>query len=374
MLKKIALLSLGLFLIISCSSSSDGTDEPIDNFDRTALLTNLADNIIIPALLDFQSEISALDVARANFVNDINQNNLDALSGAWLEAYTSWQNIEMFNLGIAETLSADANDGFIVFFNRFPVTVSDIETGASTGNYDLTSTNFYDAQGFPALDFLIHGTATGDTNAIDKFTTNANADGYVDYMTDVFSLMNSTINIVVSDWQGTYRNTFVSNTESSTSGSLDIIINDFIRYYEKGLRANKIGTPAGNFSEGETFPDKVEGFYKNDVSKQLALEGLGSVQRFFNGNAFSNNTSGFGLADYLDAVERTDLKNEINAQFQVAKESIESLNNSFSEQITADNTQMTQAYDELQRAVVLLKIDMASALNVDIVFFDNDGD
>ena len=58
----------------------------------------------------------------------------------------------------------------------------------------------------------------------------------------------------------------------------------------------------------------------------------------------------------------------------MAKESIESLNNSFSEQITADNTQMTQAYDELQRAVVLLKIDMASALNVDIVFFDNDGD
>lgn len=374
MFKKVFFLIIIVAVAIACTSSDDSDTGNTDNFDRTALLTNYADNIIIPALENFQSKQLNLDVALDNFINDTNQANLDALSVAWLEGYKAWQYIEMFNIGIAETQSIDAS-GFVVVYNRYPVTVSDIQSGAATGSYDLNATEYYDAQGFPALDFLIHGVADSDSTPLDKFTTNTNSNGYVDYMSNVVSKMNATINTIVNDWQGAYRDEYINNTSSSATGSFSKLVNDYVYYYEKGLRANKIGTPAGNFSAGQTFPDKVEGFYKNDVSRELALLGLEAIQKVFNGQSLTGtSTSGESFASYLDYLENTPLKNDINAQFQAAREKITTLNTSFSQQVNDDNTQMTQAYDLLQQAVVLLKVDMVSLFNVQVDFEDSDGD
>ena len=142
---------------------------------------------------------------------------------------------------------------------------------ASGTSYDLNADAYFAAQGFPALDFLIHGIAESDTTPLDKFTTNANFEGYIAYLADVQTQINTRSNIILNDWQNTFRDEFVANTSSSATGSISKIVNDYINYYERALRANKIGTPAGNFSAGQTFPDKVEAYYKNDVSKELAL-------------------------------------------------------------------------------------------------------
>ncbi|WP_430467843.1 imelysin family protein [Winogradskyella ouciana] len=374
MIKKIVFILSIVSVIVACSSSDDSNGGSNDNFDRTALLTNYADNIIVPALVNFQSKMADMDTAKSDFINDINQTNLNILSDAWLEAYKAWQHVEIFNIGIAETLSADENSGFVVFFNRYPVTVSDIEAGAASGNYDLNAISYYDAQGFPALDFLIHGVADSDTTPLDKFTTNPNFEGYANYITDVIAQMRTIINTVLSDWQGSYRDSFINNTSSSATGSFNKMVNDFIYYYEKGLRANKIGIPAGNFSV-DPLPEKVEAYYKNDVSKELALFGLETIEKVFNGQAIvGSGASSQSFASYLDYLDNSQLKDDINAQFLAARQQIQSLNNSFSQQVMEDNTQMTQAYDLLQGAVVLLKVDMASAFNVSIDFTDSDGD
>jgi len=373
MFKKVTILCLSVFIIISCSSSSDDGDSVTDNFDRSALLTNMADNIILPALVNFQSEMSRLEVARDNFINDFTTDNLDALSEVWLDAYKAWQGVEMFNIGAAESLSVDVS-GFVVYFNRYPLTVSDVETGVIDGNYDLDTIPFYDAQGFPALDFLIHGNANSDLTPLDKFTSNEQNDGYITYLNDVISQMTNRINAVINDWQGTFRNSFVSNTSSTATGSANKMVNDFIFYYEKGLRANKIGIPAGNFSN-TPLPNTVEAFYKQDVSKELALASLDAVIKVFNGQSLTDSSvNGESFASYLDELNRTDLKEQINNQFEEAKQKIEALDDNFVNQISEDNSKMTEAYDALQMAVVLIKVDMASALNVIIDFQDADGD
>lgn len=374
MFKKAILLIAIVFVAIACTSSDDSSNNGNDGFDREALLINYADNIIIPALENFESKLAAMDIARENFVNDINQTNLDLLSDAWLEAYKAWQFIEIYDIGVAETFTGNFN-GYSVFFNVYPVSTSLIENGASGTDYDLNLEAYYTAQGFPAMDFLIHGTADSDNTAIEKFITNEKASGYIGYLNNVQSQMNGKFSTVITDWQGTFRNEFINNTSSSVTGSFSKIVNDFINYYERGLRKNKIGTPAGNFSNGNTFPEKVEGFYKNDVSKELALLGLDAVEQFFNGQTFGNTSnSGESLASYLDYLENSELKNEINAQFQIARQSIQTLSSSFSEQVNSDNTKMTQAYDALQAAVVLFKVDMVSVFNVSVDFNDNDGD
>ncbi len=368
----LGLVALGL--IVACSSSSSSDDGPTgnDNFDRGALLVNIADNIIVPAFEDLQTKLTALDVARGNFVNDMNQTNLDALSNAWLDAYKVWQYVEMFNIGKAETIGG-SDKGFVSFFNIYPLTEDDVENGAANGNYDLDHSNYHDAQGFPALDFLIHGVADADIAPIEKFTTNINKDGYVDYLIDIVAQMQTLNNSFIDDWSNGYRTTFVSSTENTATSSVNKIVNDFINYYERGLRANKIGTPAGNFSN-MPLPEKVEAFYRKDVSKELALDALKAVQDFFNGKAYNTSATGESYKSYLIALDRSDLATIINSKFDTAREKIQDLDNNFYDQINTDNTKMTQAYDALQSVVVSLKVDMVQAFDIRIDFQDNDGD
>lgn len=368
MKKNLLILFISL-VIVACSSSDEGTGgggNQNPTFDQGALLSNLADNLIIPSFNQLQIELSEFDLARATFINDRTQSNLEALSVAWLEAYLAWQRVEMFNIGEAE-LQASNPAGFVSFFNIYPVTLSDIEEAASGESYDLNSSFYHDAQGFPALDYLLHGTAEGDTAPLDKFTSNTNFEGYIEFLTNVTAQMMAKNNAIINSWTSTYRDSFVSNTGSTATSSFNKIVNDYIYYYEKGLRAAKIGIPAGNFSN-TPLPEKVEAYYKQDISKTLALEALDAVIEVFNGG------NGDGFADYLDFLDRSDLKNDIRNQFEEARIKIQDLNENFYQQVLDDNTKMTEAYDALQATVVLLKVDMVSAFSVSIDYVDADGD
>ena len=372
MIKKISLF-LGLALIVACSSSDDSSSgAKTDNFDRSALLTNLADNIIIPAYQDFGPKLTSLKGSVENFVATPNQNTLDTARKNWLTAYKSWQHLEMFNIGKAETLNQ-----YYFFMNIYPVTVSDIENGVTTGNYDLNAANYHDAQGFPALDYLFYGVADNDADIIAKFSTDANAKGYRDYLTAVVNQMDTLTQQVITDWTTVYRDQFVNSTQNTATSSLNKFVNDYIFYYEKGLRANKIGIPAGVFSTNP-LPEKVEAYYNQDVSKALSLEALKAVQDVFNGKAFNGAATGASFKTYLEylKVDRDgkNLSVIINNQFDLARTKIEALNANFSQQVISDNSKMTNAYDALQMAVVYLKVDMVQAFNISVDYVDADGD
>ena len=121
-MKKLSGIIIMVILIVACSSSDEGygggNESP--SFDQGALLSNLADNLIIPSFNRLQEQLSAFDVARATFVNERTQENLNALSSAWQTAYLEWQHVEMYNIGEAE-LQAGNPAGFVSFFIWLPV-------------------------------------------------------------------------------------------------------------------------------------------------------------------------------------------------------------------------------------------------------------
>ncbi|WP_452227118.1 imelysin family protein [Lacinutrix cladophorae] len=376
MFKKSLIIIVIILAVISCSSSDDSNNNNSndDGFNRTELLTNVADNIILPAFQDLESKLTSLNLAKETFINDKTSTNLDALSTAWLEAYKVWQHVQMFNIGEAENVGGSEERGFVSFFNIYPVTVATLENGAANGTYDFNNEDYFAVQGFPALDFLIHGIATGDTLPIDKFTSNSSFDGYTAYLTDVVSQMITKNTTIVNSWESTYRNTFIANTDSGLNGSFNKLANDFIFFYEKGFRAEKFGIPAGVFSSGATLPEKVEAYYKRDVSRILALEALTAIEDVFNGAGYTNNIDGTSIDTYLQFLDRADLVTDINNQFAAIRNAINGLDASFSQQVIDNNTQMNAAYDILQAAVPKLKVDMVQTLNVSIDFTDSDGD
>ena len=81
----IALFSI--FLIISCSGDSDEDQDTVPEFDRSTILKNYVENIIIPRYNDFKVEIEGLKVSINDFTQTPNTSNLQKLHDSWLESY-----------------------------------------------------------------------------------------------------------------------------------------------------------------------------------------------------------------------------------------------------------------------------------------------
>ncbi|KPM32313.1 Hypothetical protein I595_1964 [Croceitalea dokdonensis DOKDO 023] len=370
-----------VLFIWACSSDGDDTETPTDDvgmtddddgtsatFARGAMLANWADNIILPSYNAFLTDLEALKSDFGTFENDRSEANLVALRTAWITAYKSWQNISMFEIGPAE------DNGLRLTINTYPTDVDLIESNITAGTYNFELSSNRDSRGFPALDYLLNGIADTDTDMVAVFTNAATGDGYVTYISDVINDIETRVTTVRNAWQNGYRATFVENDGSSATASVDRFVNDFIFYYEKFLRAGKMGIPLGVFSRTQA-PNLVESFYYPQLSNELFLDGLTAVENFFNGVAFGTEDSGESLASYLVALGREDLRDDIQTQLNSARSAIVALE-PFRTELETNNPAeaMFSAYDEVQAAVAMFKVDMVSAMSIAIDFVDADGD
>ena len=363
-----------IVLMSACSTDDEpgtGTDDTIaDEFDRTAILINWADNIIVPAYQSYAGRLGELQRATAAFTESPDEAHLNTLRDAWLAAYLAWQSVEMFEIGKAEEI------GLRNFTNIFPTNAAGIEENISEEDYTLALPSKRDEQGFPALDYLLFE-GDNDASIITRYTDAERGQAYRTYLTEVVNRLVDLTDQVVTDWDSSYRDSFVSNTGASATSSFNKLVNDYLFYYEKGLRAGKVGIPAGVFS-GTPLPETVEGRYAGGVSKLLFDAALDATQNFFNGKHFASDTEGESLKSYLSYLnslkDGEDLGARINQQFGDIKITADALDQDFTEQINTNNDLLLTTYDQLQRNVVLMKVDMFQALNVKVDFVDADGD
>ncbi len=361
-MKKILGLVLGLVLIVTaCGSDNENEEGPVaQGFDRKAMLVTMADDIIVPSYQKFTADVQALKTATTSFTTDATTVNLMSLRSAWQTAYISWQSVSMFEIGKAEEVS------YRNFINVFPVNATNIESNIASGSYDFTSISLQDEQGLGALDYMINGLGTTDAAIVEFYTTNEAATKYKAYLTALVNRIEALTTEVLTSWTSGYRDTFVNNSGSSATSSVDKIVNDYIFHYEKHLRAGKVGIPAGVFSN-DILEDKVEAFYKGDLSKTLLVANLEAMQNIFNKT----------FKTYIDALstEAPGLSTLINTQFSTAFTAISTLDSNLSTAVSStDNTAVLKAYDELQKNVVFFKIDMVQAMGITIDFVDADGD
>lgn len=371
-MKKTLLILSFIALIVACSSNGGDDNTGGNNYDRTALLTNWADNIIIPSYVNYQTKVQILVTSTATFVATPTEANLQTVRTSWLEAYKGFQYISMYNLGKAEEINLNAAS------NTYPTSTIGIESNISSGSYNLSLLSQFDKQGFPALDYLINGLGANDASIVGFYTTNTNAANYKQYLAAVVSKLETNADAVVTDWNSGFRNSYIANNGTSVSSSVNKTTNLFVKNLEKDIRTGKLGIPAGIFSGGVKYPEKVEGYYKKDISKELLNISIKASQDFFNGKHFNSTTTGVGLKSYLDFLNATKngqkLSDIINNQFATIYTVNNTLNDSFSQQINTDNSKMIASYDALQQNVIYTKLDMMQALNITIDYVDGDGD
>jgi hypothetical protein len=371
-MKKVFLIASFIAFLTACSSTDDGPTTSGDSFNRTKLLENWAYNIIIPAHENYNAKLTVLSADAEVFSNEPSLANLVSVRLSWFEAYEAYQQVMLFNIGKASEIN------FKETANTYPTNANGIEQNIVAGNYELDLLSQYSRQGFPALDYMLNGLSASDEGIVTFYTSNPNAASYRQYVRSLVAALSSKSNLIVSDWNGAYKNTFIASNGTAISSSTNKMINLFVKNFEKDIRTGKIGIPAGVFSNGTLFPEKVEGFYKKDISKALLNAAIESQQDFFNGLSFNGSNPGTSLKSYLDEVKAIrngmNLSDIINDQFTTIYSVNGQLNYRFSQQITTDNPKMISAYDALQQNVVYFKLDMMQALNVTIDYVDGDGD
>ena len=351
------------------SNSNTSSNDELNSFDHTEMLTNWVDNIIIPSITNFDNSLDIFKESATTFVNAPTTETLSNLKEAWLSSFLKWQHVEMFDIGLSEEIYYKNR------INLYPTNVERIENNISTLNYDLDEPVNFSAQGLNSIDYLLFGIGENEIEIISKFSDeNLN---YGKYLTDLVDKMVSLTYEIKSSWSDEYKSSFISSTDNTASSSINKVVNDFIYYFEKGFRANKIGIPAGVFSD-KPLPDRVEAYYGKNYSKILALEATNAVNYFFNGN-YSNDTESKGLSikdylDYLEADKEEKLSEKINSQLEKIKTKVSELNTNFSEQVSQENLKMLIAYDVIQANVVFLKVDMLQVLNISVDYVDADGD
>ncbi len=370
------IFALFIATLLSSCGGSDNPGPTDNNLDREPILIHWVDNIIKPSYDNFKTDLDVMASATSTFSSTPDESNLVALRTAWVNAYTEWQNVELFEFGPADRYSLRS------YFNIYPADVVGINTNINDPSLSLEVPSAYTRQGFPALDYLINGTGENDAAIVAYYTDVTEGAKRTAYLQRLVERMSTLLANVINDWNGTDRDTFISNTGLDIGSSMGKVVNAYVLYFERYLRSGKIAIPSGSMISGigTPLPEKVEAYYKGDISKALAKSAHNAAVNFFNGVNVANGEEGPSFKSYLDALEAKDqttgtlLSTIINNQFDVVSTHLDGLDASFIQQISMDNPAMYDTYIEMQKAVVMLKIDMSSAMSITITYTDNDGD
>ncbi|MCB0477402.1 MAG: imelysin family protein [Crocinitomicaceae bacterium] len=357
--KLISTILIALFLF-SCKENN----KDVQDYDRVPMLTNIADNIIIPNYEAMATDLNQLKASLDSLNANMTQTWLDSVKFYWYQSYSQWQYCKVFEIGPASDYALRSS------MNTFPTDTSLIESNISNGSYTLGSLGNIQAIGFPALDYLLY--ADSDADILNRIATSAN---FRQYLADVVEKMATDVNLVLTQWTTSYRNSFVASTGSASGSSTNNLYNALIFDLEL-IKNAKYGIPLGKDILDVARPTYVEALYSG-ISNHLARENMTSIEDVFLGRDLDGN-DGVGFDDYLDFVGAKrgaeDLSLVIKNQFANLETEMMSLPDPLSNALSTNYSQIDNLYFSIRTQVLYMKTDMSSALGLLIEFDSNDGD
>jgi predicted lipoprotein len=371
--KLVTVLLCTVFVCLYACSKKGETPDPTPQTDakaanRKLMLVNIADNIVIPSYGKFKTKLDVMTAKSNAFTAAPATNTLTEFRAAWVDAYIEWQKVELFDFGPGQT------EAIRSYFNIYPASetgiAANINTGA-TANLDVAGA--FPTQGFPALDYLLNGLGANDAAILAFYTTAGDATKRIDYVKRLTQRMNTIFTKVNTDW-ATYRTQFVDRTGIDASSSTSVMTNSYILNFERYIRSGKFGIPSGAMLNGVVAANKVEAYYKKDISLSLAKAATQATIDFFNGKGATSGIEGASLKTYLTSLGNPALVQTINTQFTAINAKLTPLPENLYNQVNTNNQSMIDVYTEMQKAVRMLKVDMTSAISITISYTDNDGD
>ncbi len=350
----------------SCDPSPDG---PTDKFDRGAMLQNFADNLVRPAYNDLLAKVEVFHVAVSTFNTTPTVENLNTLQSAWQDAYYQWQFTNAFNFGPAG--EEGLQKSLIEEIGTFPASVTKLDANLVSGVWNVTDFN-RDARGFPAIEYLIFGSAATKEDIVSTFLV---APHHKAYLTALSENLKSRIETVVNAWNTAYYTEFINNKGTDAGSSTSHLYNEFVRSFE-AAKNFKLGLPLGKRpGQTQSEPQLVEAYYSGK-SLECLRQHLTALENIWYGRNKSGQ-DGIGFREYLEKVEGGPaLIISTETQLAALHTALSAIpdNPSLSAQISAANPQLETLYTEFQKMTRYFKSDLSSLLGIAITFSSGDGD
>ncbi len=357
-LKQGILALLAGILFSSCKETSDPHQSV--NFDRKAMLINWADNLIMPAYLDFEAKIDSFHKSVDALSIEESQASLQLSRALFEDLQLSFQAAKIFEVGPA------AQIGFRSAVNIFPADTSKILANISQGDLDFETATNIDAKGLPAIDYLLYARA-------DELLVNDDMQAYLQKCADH---IHHQIRQILTAWNGGYREDFIAATGTDIGSSLGQMVNAMNKDFEL-IKNAKIGFPAGKRTMGTPYPYTAEAPY-SDHSLAMAIANVEAIHRLYLGTSFDQSEINLSLRDYLaemQVVQGEDaLDEDIHQTLLATLAALGNIPAPFSDAVVNHPQEVDAAYQKMIDAVILLKSEMPSVLGVLITYQDNDGD
>jgi predicted lipoprotein len=357
-MKKTALILCLMASVFACKPKDSGTDDK--TFDTKAMLTNIGNNMIVPAYASFKVNVDDLSTATDTFVNNPSVQNLQALRLSFKNAYIGFQKCDVFAFGPASDAALRAN------VNIYPTDTTKIQSNIQSGFFTVDFLSNAAAKGFPAIDYLLDYDGKSDAEVVALYAS-ANRK---QYLQAVVASIKTKVDTIVTGWS-TYINTFIASTSYSLGSSPSLLINAMNIYYEAFIRDGKIAIPLGIKSGGSPLPEQTEAYY-GGFSVELLNVSLQTFQDLYLGKYGS--TNGLGLDDNLIAVDGASIDDAIKSDLADALAACSALSDPLSQTIISEQASVNTAYLAVKKVIIPLKVDMPSKLGVLISYQDNDGD
>ncbi|MGF1533583.1 MAG: imelysin family protein [Bernardetiaceae bacterium] len=350
------------FVLLACGE--DNEPNTSTNFDRRAMLEDVADDLIIPNFRTLQASVNQLSEATDAFTQASTEANLLALREAWKQAVIDHQHCSAFGFGPANLLLGP----YAQVLGVFPVNESRLEELTQQPSFDLANSFERDIRGFYAVEYLIYGHNQSNSQIVSGFA-NQNRKNYLRL---IVSEIKTSMDGIVNEWTSTYRQEFIENSGTSAGSSISLYYNDFVKDYEN-LKNFKLELPAG-LTAGQSGTDGrlVEAFYSG-ISRELVAEHFANSKNIWLGQSRSGQAS-TGFEEYLLSVVGGP---ELVTQTKDAIGRIDNAISALPQGRLSDNIGSSEVRilrDLLQDNTANFKSSMSSLLGISITFNSGDGD
>lgn len=359
-------------LIISGCKKKDDNKPGMTEFDRSAMLKDIADNVILPAHTTFVEKAEALSVSLSHLSANADAAAIEALQHQWLSCAVAWKRCQLFNVGTAQESylhnkihTWPANEDFINEYIRGNETLDEAFI-ASIGS---------SSKGLAAIEYLLF--SSGKTAAVvDSLTAGPYADRKRQYLAAAAKNLKSVADDLNTIWAKDgrdYYSEFISSSGTGIGTGTNMLVNEMANMIEMMLNT-KLGKPMGKHLNDQPQPELAEA-YRSYASLALLKSNLSILQKTFHGG---DDMTAIGIDDHLDAVgakyDDISLSQKIDEQFEAVSAALNNITPDLEKAVLSNRQATEKAYSEVKALLVLFKVDVASNLSITLTLNDNDGD
>lgn len=381
-----------LSLTAACRDvSSNSSSTPSDSFDRSALLRSYTNQVVMPALRDFETDAGALASATAALAEAVAAGSADdgdwmLARDAWRDAMGAWQMLEVLQVGPAG--AADMRMGGRGLRNEiysWP-TVNACRVDQETASGDFETADFFlrevvSTRGLDALEYLLFDR---DTNNACAAAVDINANGtwaalvangeVLGRRTRYAELAAAEIDRraveLLEAWDESGGDFAGQLIQAGADGSIypsaaEAIDEVFaaLFYIELQVKDRKLAPPAGLDPEcaAATCPELQESRWA-DASKEHILANLTAAQQVF----FGGTSADVGFDDFLHAVGASDLAVEMTTELAEAIAAVEAIPGTLESALMNDPSSVRAAHTALKTFTDDLKSRFMTVLSLRI--------